>query len=277
MIDRICISINNRCNLACRYCHFHEKKMHIQEAEMDIFRILDNVISYMEKNRIKLFKIGFVGNGEPLLDFESLKKYVLYLSGYLETGRIAAYTITNGTLLTREMLLFFRKYNINVGISIDGIPEIHDKYRCKTHAIVMEKIKLCREILGYDPSLNSTVGAEVLESAEETIHFFEQFESRITFSRMIGKYGISLSEFRTFLQMAAARLNVRTGGYDCTMYGGLCGAGMNNFFFANGNVYLCGNCIDLPPLGRSDLPFPQLETLQFDFDRNFCYKERLCE
>lgn len=25
MIDRICISINNRCNLGCRYCHFHEK------------------------------------------------------------------------------------------------------------------------------------------------------------------------------------------------------------------------------------------------------------
>ena len=27
MIDRICISINNRCNLACSYCHFHEKGM----------------------------------------------------------------------------------------------------------------------------------------------------------------------------------------------------------------------------------------------------------
>ena len=26
MVTRACISINNRCNLNCTYCHFHEKK-----------------------------------------------------------------------------------------------------------------------------------------------------------------------------------------------------------------------------------------------------------
>ena len=41
------------------------------------------------------------------------------------------------------------------------------------------------------------------------------------------------------------RLNVRTGGYDCTMYGGMCGAGMDNIFYANGKIFICGNCIDL--------------------------------
>ena len=45
MIDRICISINNRCNLNCRYCHFHEKG-NIDAAEMDVFEILDNVKKY---------------------------------------------------------------------------------------------------------------------------------------------------------------------------------------------------------------------------------------
>ena len=73
MIDRICISINNRCNLACKYCHFHEKKECIKEDKMDVFKILDNVVQSIEKNDIKIFKIGFVGNGEPLLDFELLK------------------------------------------------------------------------------------------------------------------------------------------------------------------------------------------------------------
>ena len=38
-----------------------------------------------------------------------------------------------------------------------------------------------------------------------------------------------------FLKKASERLNVRTGGYDCTMYGGLCGAGMDNYFYANGS------------------------------------------
>lgn len=277
MITRVCISINNRCNLSCKYCHFHEKKEYIHEEKMDVFRILDNVIRSIEENNIAVFKIGFVGNGEPLLDYEALKKYILYISEYLKNGRIAAYTITNGLLLNREMLMFFRKYNVNVGFSIDGIPEIHDKYRCRTHAKVMEKIELYKEIMGRYPSMNCTVGAEVLEHFDETIHFFEQFGNRITFSRMIGRYGISLDAFHDFLDKASRKLNVRTGGYDCTMYGGLCGAGMNNFFFANGNVYICGNCVDLPPLGKSDIPFSQLESMTFDFDRANCYKETLCE
>ena len=54
---------------------------------------------------------------------------------------------------------------------------------------------------------------------------------------MIGKYGIPLEAFNTFLKKASLSLNVRTGRYDCTMYGGLCGAYMNNIFYANGNVY----------------------------------------
>ena len=87
----------------------------------------------------------------------------------------------------------------------------------------------------------------------------------------------SKMSFNVLLKKAAEHLNVRTGGYDCTMYGGMCGAGMNNFFYANGNVYICGNCIDMAPLGKSDMPFSQLETLNFDFDRNHCYKESLCE
>lgn len=277
MIDRICISINNRCNLACKYCHFHEKKECIQEDKMDVFKILDNVIQSIENNDIKLFKIGFVGNGEPLLDYELLKEYILYISKYLKSGRIAAYTISNGLLLNREMLLFFKDYNINVGFSIDGIPAIHNKYRCGTHAKVMKKIERYKEIMGYYPSMNCTVGAEIIEHAEETIAFFEQFQNRITFSRMIGKYGIPLDTFNDFLKKASERLNVRTGGYDCTMYGGLCGAGMNNFFYANGNVYICGNCIDLLPLGTSGIPLSQLESISLDFDRRKCYKETLCE
>ena len=55
MINRICISINNRCNLGCKYCHFHEKGI-LDDADMDVFKILDNVKAYAKGN----FKIGFV-------------------------------------------------------------------------------------------------------------------------------------------------------------------------------------------------------------------------
>ena len=90
---------------------------------------------------------------------------------------------------------------------------------------------------------------------------------------MIGKNGISLNDFRSFLDKAKSRVNVRTGKYDCTMYGGMCGAGINNIFYANGNVYLCGNCVDLPPIAKADTPIDRINPEIPKFDRNTCFRE----
>ena len=98
-------------------------------------------------------------------------------------------------LVDREKLEFFKEYNVNVGFSVDGISAIHDKYRCGTHERVMENIALYKEVNGKYPSMNCTVGKEIIDNPEATIGFFEQFGNRITFSRMIGKQGISLPDF----------------------------------------------------------------------------------
>lgn len=273
MVTRACISINNRCNLKCVYCHFHEKSEFVNECEMDVVKILDNIIRHIDKNSIECFKIGFVGNGEPLLEYEALKEYILHISDYLKKGRIIAYIITNGLLVNEEKLNFLKNHKVNLGFSIDGLSVIHDKYRCGTHAKVMEKIELYKKVNGEYPAMNCTVGKEILDKKKETIDFFKQFNTRITFSRMIGKYGISLEEFNKFMEIAIQTLNVRTGGYDCTMYGGMCGAGIDNIFYSNGNIYICGNCIDLP----FSVPFDTaLDDVSFDvedFDRHYCFKE----
>ena len=273
MITRVCISINNRCNLNCKYCHFHEKRDSIVESEMDVFRILDNIRQHIERNAIRSFKIGFVGNGEPLLEFEKLRKYIDHIADLLEAGIVSAYTITNGVMLSRSMLEYLSANKVNVGFSIDGLKAVHDKWRCNSYDKVMQSIELYREVVGTYPSMNCTVGRDVLDNADETIKFFEAFGSRITFSRMIGQYGISLSEFNTFLDNAAKTLNVRRGGYDCTMYGGMCGAGMNNIFYANGKIYVCGNCVDIQTPFSSDTPLDAVKFDIPDFDRKCCYKE----
>lgn len=275
MIDRACISINNSCNLNCTYCHFHtpDKAGHLVEADMNIFKILDHIEHHIDKYGIQVFKLGFVGNGEPLLDYEALQRYIKYISDYLANGRIAAYTITNGTLINEAMLRFFKDRKINVGFSIDGIPEIHNRLRCNTYAKVMNSIEIYHSINGCYPSMNCTVGRDTLKRADETISFFEPFNSRITFSRMIGEEGITLNEFHAFLHQAMKRLNVRTGGYDCTMYGGKCGAGINNIFYANGQVYLCGNCVDLPAIADADTPIDCITPTMPRFDRDTCYHE----
>lgn len=272
MIDRICISINNRCNLSCQYCHFHEKKDFIEPSNMNVYKILENVRIHIKKYNLTTFKIGFVGNGEPLLDYELLKGYILYISDLIDEGIVKAYTITNGLLIDEEKLLFFKKYSVNIGFSIDGIKEIHDNYRCHSYDAVMEAIELYYKIHGSYPSMNCTIGVEALKNPNTIISFFRHYNSRITFSRMIGKHGITLDEFNGFMRLAKERLNVRMGGYDCTMYGGLCGAGLNNIFYSNGKIYICGNCID-----KQTLPYEtSLDEIDFgiaDFNRNKCFRE----
>lgn len=270
MVDRICISINNRCNLNCKYCHFHGKGIS-EDVSMDVMKILDNVNAYAKHP----FKIGFVGNGEPLLDYAQLKHYIEYLS---DNTNIGIYTITNGTIpLDDEEWLFLEQHNVNVGFSIDGPEKIHNLYRDGSFTQAMRNVEQYRSITGHYPTFNATVGKESIERASDVISFFKPFGTRVTFSRMIGKYGISLNQYRSFLNVAEKELSVRRGSLDCTMFGGECGAGANNFFFSNGKVYLCGNCIDLPPVAMSDTPLTELEKISLVFNRTMCYKESLCE
>ena len=120
MIDRVCISINNRCNLDCRYCHFRQKGIK-DNSDMNVYEILDNIKKYAKG----LFKIGFVGSGEPFLDFQKLKSYVKYVEDY---DNIKVYTITNGTIgLSDKDWMFLEEHNVNVGFSVDGYKEIHNK------------------------------------------------------------------------------------------------------------------------------------------------------
>ena len=265
MINRICISINNCCNLSCKYCHFHEKGVQ-QASDMDVYKILDNVIQYTNQD----FKIGFVGNGEPFLDLLSLKSYIEYVE---QNSNISIYTITNGTInLKDEDWAFFEKHNVNVGFSIDGYKELHDYYRCNSFDKAMANVEHYRSVTGHYPTFNPTVGKESLENVEKVVDFFTQFGTKITFSRMIGKYGISLDEYREFLLQAEKKLNIRRGDKDCTMYGGQCAAGVNNLFFANNKIYICGNCIDMRSLPAST-PFGEINFNIKPFNRNYCYKE----
>ncbi len=236
---------------------------------MNVYEILDNVMQYAKHD----FKIGFVGNGEPFLDIDKLKRYLEYIEGY---KWIHVYTITNGTIdLSEEEWFFLEQHNVNVGFSLDGYKQLHNLYRCDSYNKVIENVEKYRTITGHYPTFNATVGKESISNVDRLVDFFSSFDTRITFSRMIGKYGITLDEYRDFMQKAGEKINVRRGGYDCTMYGGKCGAGINNYFYANGKVYLCGNCIDLPPIADSSTRFEELEKHRLGFNRDMCYKEQI--
>jgi uncharacterized protein len=97
-------------------------------------------------------EIVFFG-GEPLMGFTTIKKAVQASEKYCmaHQARMPAFTIaTNGTLIDKEMIEFFKGHNFSVIISLDGPQHINDKQRQfpsgkGTYDIVKKKIDLLRD------------------------------------------------------------------------------------------------------------------------------------
>ncbi len=251
MIDRACISLNNNCNLQCKYCHFQDKQIDFNSFDFKSLKIIvDNIHDYCKKNKLERFKLGIVGSGEPMLKSELIIELLKYVkeNKYQE---INIYTITNGTLLKKDLLKVFYKYKdfFKICISLDGYEEIHNSGRM-CFSKVMEGIKNYFEIYKKMPAINSTVNYNSYLNKEKLISFYKDnnlFE--VTFSKLIGYLEadlfISDEQYQDFMEYAFdSGINSRQFKsekcYDCTMYGKLCGVGRTNIFIAPEGIYPCG-------------------------------------
>jgi len=105
-----------QCNIQCQYCYQNPQRDAGHFARSyDLAAIKAAIRS--EGGPFALF------GGEPLLlpkrDLEDLLSW-----GFLEYGRNSIQT--NGTLIDDEHVVIFKKYNVNVGISIDGPGVLND-------------------------------------------------------------------------------------------------------------------------------------------------------
>ncbi|MFH1277922.1 MAG: SPASM domain-containing protein [Candidatus Eisenbacteria bacterium] len=129
----VTLNVVSSCNLSCIYCWnkggtygrtTREKRM---TAETAIRAIDLAVLNSLETDQIL---IDFYG-GELLLNFEVLRAAMEHCEKISkETKRTFSYKVTtNGTLLTEEMVAFFDRMGVSLGVSIDGTKKIHDRNR----------------------------------------------------------------------------------------------------------------------------------------------------
>ena len=136
------------------------------DAEMNVFEILNNVKAYAKDS----FKIGFVGNGEPFLDWQKLKSYIDYLK---DNQYISIYTITNGTIsLSDREWEYLENNKVNVGFSLDGYRELHNAFRCGSFDKVIENVEKYKSVVGHYPTFNATVGKDSINNIDQVIDFF---------------------------------------------------------------------------------------------------------
>lgn len=141
----ITFQVTNQCNLRCSYCYEHNKcdgSMSIYTAMKCVDMLLDmyekDDKSMLVNKSTKALIFDFIG-GEPLLEAKLIEQIIDYFMitaakrGYYELIEFTRYSFaTNGQLwFNDDVQHLMDKYHefISPSVSIDGIQELHDKYR----------------------------------------------------------------------------------------------------------------------------------------------------
>lgn len=115
------------CNFDCPYC-FEKKRPGFMSVE-----IQHAIVEYIKKkvqNGVRTLDISFYG-GEPLICYDA----VVYIASEIDKisrnhgAKVKFGIITNGYLLTEEMINFFEEKHFSVQITIDGMETMHNSRR----------------------------------------------------------------------------------------------------------------------------------------------------
>lgn len=123
------VSVDTGCNLSCDYC-YEEKDRAINGNDVKSNYDIDAIIERLEdwKHKYPNEPPGFHG-GEPLLirreDMEEVYQWIWDNYESVRTGEKYTHIQTNGTLIDDEDIEMFKKFNVSVGISCDGPPELN--------------------------------------------------------------------------------------------------------------------------------------------------------
>jgi uncharacterized protein len=220
-------------------------------SETDIKNILQNILCYSRQNKVSLFKMGIVGAGEPLLNFDTIKYIIEYANHEDAENIFTFYSITNGTLVTEDILTFFynNRKRITLNFSLDGYEKLHN-YGKEDFQKTLNSIKMYETVFKEKPILNCTVSRQTLINREAVAaYFIEQGYKKVNFSMLIDVEDqdllITHKEYMNFLQFIQetkaidSRQNQKEKKYDCRTYGQLCGVGRTNIFITKQGIYPC--------------------------------------
>lgn len=147
-VKALCLHVSHDCNLRCKYCFADEGAYHSVRETMS-FEVAKSAIDFLLENsgNRKVLEVDFFG-GEPLMNFDVVKRTVYYAKAEAEKRgkRFLFTTTTNGLLLDDETIRFFNEEMENVVLSLDGRKEVHDAVRKTVNGkgsfdAVIEKIK----------------------------------------------------------------------------------------------------------------------------------------
>jgi len=131
VLKSLCLHVAHDCNLRCQYCFAstgdYKGKRGMMTKEVGLAAV-DFLLR--QSPEVENYILDFFG-GEPLLNFPVVKAVIEYAE---EKSKILAKKFkfsltTNATLLNAEIGEYLNQHDVEVIISLDGSPEVHDAMR----------------------------------------------------------------------------------------------------------------------------------------------------
>ncbi|MGD2028555.1 MAG: 12,18-didecarboxysiroheme deacetylase [Desulfobacterales bacterium] len=150
-------NITRRCNLKCVHCYAHAKNIAV-DSELSTIEgknLLDDLAAFG-------VPVILFSGGEPLT-----RKDLPELAAYAVKKGMRAVISTNGTLITPQKAQTLKKIGLSyVGISLDGMEEINDRFRGVKGAFrsALEGIENCKKAgikVGLRFTINKSNVAEI--------------------------------------------------------------------------------------------------------------------
>lgn len=162
------LELTDRCNLNCKHCGSRCTGNNDTYLEFDIIeKTLERVAMKYNPSEIMICITG----GEPFLHPDIYK--IIYLSRSL--GFSVGIT-SNGTLIGEKQAKLLKQAGLNtITISIDGIGDVHNAFRCSAYAFDNAIIG-CKNLkkAGIEPQALTVVHKNNLHQLEEIFEFLSQ-------------------------------------------------------------------------------------------------------
>ncbi len=121
------LMLTDRCNLSCQYCYLGQNKKSVHNGKEISSHLIDKALSlwFANKNR---WRIQITG-GEPFLARELLEYTAKKIRDVSFKSPVSVQT--NATLLNHRDADLIKRYHLEIGVSLDGDPDIQNRVRGK--------------------------------------------------------------------------------------------------------------------------------------------------
>jgi radical SAM protein with 4Fe4S-binding SPASM domain len=176
--------MTDACSMRCTYCYLGNKKSipndkNVKRLDMDFAKKgIEDFFNSSSSRRIRYF-----GEGEPTLEFDRMQKIQEYAKS-LAGDALCAELQTNG-FFGMDVAKWCEQNLDMIWISMDGIPDVHDRYRKtinggRTSHIIERNIKFLADKMTV--GIRSTVGRTNIDMQKESIDYFSKLGVKAVFA-----------------------------------------------------------------------------------------------